>query len=157
MRSRYVVVLAVLVAAVVVIGLVVTSYAQEQGAGAAGPGTMGRGGGMGGRMGGGGMGMGGTMGDGMGVGHMGCMGHSGIAASGEYIYVLSGPMLQQYDRNLNFVKEVEIKMNPEAMRRMRERYSGMGGGGTGRTPARPLVPRRRGATSAPAPAPQPAQ
>ncbi len=111
MRSRYLVLLAVVVALGLVAGVVL---AQNRG-------------GERGRMGGGdmmgGMGQGGMMAGGQ--GRAGCpmgqmMSRASMVASGDFIYVLNGNRLLQYTRGLNLVKEVEIPMDMAGMHRMME-------------------------------------
>ena len=83
MRSRYLVVLALLLIAGLVVGFVVTqSYAQECGGGGGGSGCSGGGGPI--------------------------QGRSGVATAGDSVYVLVGKKLQQYDRNLNLIREIKI-------------------------------------------------
>jgi len=76
------------------------------------------------------MGKGMEMDKGMGMGKgMGCncgkmgmmMPKQMIATSDGGVIVLSGNKLYKYDRNLNLVKEAEIKMDVEGMKKMRDK------------------------------------
>ena len=65
----------------------------------------------------------GQMGHGMMQGGMGCpmmkmMGEPQMVSVGDGVVILIGNQLIKYDKNLNVVKEVEIKVDMEGMKRM---------------------------------------
>ena len=111
------------IAAVAGIGSYLVSGAEHMGGGMMGGGMMQGGGGMMNSEGNAqqGMGQGGMMGGGMmdpmGMGSM--MGGGMLAASEDGgVFVLMGNQLFKYDKDLNLVKQVEIKVDWEAMQKM---------------------------------------
>jgi hypothetical protein len=74
-------------------------------------------------MGGGGMMMGSDRGDDMGsMGAMMGMMNSLVATSDGGVVVMIGNKLYKYDKNLNLVKEAEIKVDVKGMQRMMEQF-----------------------------------
>jgi len=122
----------IVVVVVLLVGALAVAWAQRGG--------RGEGGMMGGRGGAGMMGgMGGMMGGGMMMNcpMAGMMSRAAMAvAPNGMVYVLAGTALQQYDQNLNLVKEVQIAPNAAAMQQMMQScpMAGQGMGPRGQMP-----------------------